>query len=155
MPETLAARVAALEAAFRHIAAERMAGVPVLHPGLQVQAVGFADTGDGAAVGVLVTPWFMNLVRLPENAQPLPLGVSAERELGGHRFDFMGAFEERCGAFETCSLFSPMFEFADHAAATATARELLALLRPAPAVPPPAAPSRRGFLFGRPAELRA
>jgi hypothetical protein len=50
-----------------------------------------------------------------------------------------------------------MFEFADQAAALATAREVLALLRPAPpaaqAARPDSAlpvPARRGFLFGRP-----
>jgi hypothetical protein len=47
-----------------------------------------------------------------------------------------------------------MFEFADHAAAVATACEVLNLLRtPAPApvlkVKAESAPSRRGFLFGR------
>jgi len=55
------ARAAALEARFGDIAATRMRGVPVLHEGLAVQAVGFEAVDDGL-VGVLVTPWFMNLV---------------------------------------------------------------------------------------------
>jgi hypothetical protein len=45
-----------------------------------------------------------------------------------------------------------MFEFADHAAALATATEILRQLRPSAAPAKSAAPmvpSRRGFLFGR------
>jgi hypothetical protein len=45
-----------------------------------------------------------------------------------------------------------MFEFADHAAALATATEILRQLRPNPASAKqsaPSVPSRRGFLFGR------
>ena len=66
MQELVQARVERLEAVFRDIAATRMVGVPLLHPGLQVQAVGFAPEPEGSsALGVLVTPWFMNLLRLP------------------------------------------------------------------------------------------
>lgn len=152
------ARVEQLQDVFRRIAATRMAGVPVCHPGLRVQAVGFERVPEepGLALGVLVTPWFMNLVRLPlDPTQPGALAerASARRVHGGHVFEFLGAFEPELGPFESCSLFSPMAEFADQAAAVATAHEVLALLRtpapaPAPVAPPPA-PARRGFLFGR------
>jgi hypothetical protein len=39
--------VAALEAAFRRIAATRMAGLPMNNAALRVQAVGFRDWADG------------------------------------------------------------------------------------------------------------
>ena len=65
-------RLAGLEAVFRRIATTRMRGVPVLNPALSVQAIGFGPdplrTAPDAAptmLGVLVTPWFMNLLRLP------------------------------------------------------------------------------------------
>lgn len=140
----LAAGVANLEAAFRRIERTRMAGVPLLHPRLQVQAVDFASTGQGLALGVLVTPWFMNLVRLPLQAHaavslPAP-GLSEEQDIGGWTFSFFGHEEAGLGHFAAASLASPMGEFADQAAAVATARALLERLRPAPA--------RRGFLFG-------
>ena len=138
-------RIAALESVFRQIAATRMAGLPLLNPRLQVRALGF-EADRGVACGMLVTPWFMNLLRLPlddsvEMLKPLQKG---ERDVGPRCFEFIGANEPGIGAFEASSLFSPMFEFEDHAAAVATAREVLGLLRP-----PPAVPSRRGFLFGR------
>ncbi len=156
----LADRVHTLEATFREVGALRMAGVPVQNPQLTVQAVGFAPLADGeeaAALGVLVTPWFMNLVRLPlttEVQAAVPaVGRKRHHAIAGQDFEFIGAHEPAIGPFETCSLFSPMFEFVDQAAALATAHEVLALLRPTLAtesapVPVPV-PARRGFLFGR------
>jgi len=151
-------RVQTLEQVFAHIAATRMQGVPVQNHALRVQAVGFAPQADPAGgewlLGILVTPWFMNLVCLPMDLARVPgVGQKASRQIGGERFEFIGAHEDGLGAFACCSLFSPMFEFADHAAAVATACEVLNLLRtpvPAPtAAPAVEAPSRRGFLFGR------
>jgi [NiFe] hydrogenase assembly HybE family chaperone len=161
------ARAAALAAAFREIQTTRMQGVPILNPRLSVQAVGFEpDPGEaGVALGVLVTPWFINLVRLPltgagESALAA-VGESRARNAGSLRADFIGAYEPAVGRFEACSLFSPVLEFVDQAAALATAEEALRLLRgPAPAAATaswPAAsahkatpaPDRRSFLFGR------
>jgi [NiFe] hydrogenase assembly HybE family chaperone len=145
-------RVAELEALFTRIAATRMAGIPILHPRLRVQAVGFEPEGDGAA-GVLVTPWFMNLVWLPPlpppDAAALAIGATRERRIGRECFPFIGAHEDGFGAFEACSLFSPMGEFSDHEAAIATAGAVLdELRRPEPSAPVPSA-SRRSLLFGR------
>ena len=182
-------RVAALEAAFSSVARTRMAGVPVLNPTLCVRAVGFAPhTEPGAedaawALGVLITPWFMNLVRLPlsPSARVPAVGSKALRQVGAQALEFIGGHEAAVGPFEACSLFSPMFEFADQAAAEAVAREVLGLVA-APAVvrvldlgpnPTPVAPvapvnpltsraaptalspARRSFFLGRgPAGLR-
>lgn len=158
-------RVQTLEQVFAHIAATRMRNVPVQNPALRVKAVGFAPQahpqGGEYLLGVLVTPWFMNLVCLPlalpiSDETPLGVGQKAKRQIGSDTFEFIGAHEDGVGAFACCSLFSPMFEFADHAAAIATANEVLNLLRKPAAKPAPvldvkaqAVPSRRGFLFGR------
>ena len=146
----LAARVQALEATFRAIERERMCGVPVLNAALAVQAVDF-EAADGIALGVLVTPWFMNLVRLPLHgaAEVLRIGERAPRAIGTLAFDFIGAQEPGLGGFEACSLFSPMADFADQAGAVATARQVLVQLRGRPVSLPPPQPARRGFLFGR------
>jgi [NiFe] hydrogenase assembly HybE family chaperone len=53
-----------LEAAFVRIQRDAMAGVPMLHPALRVQALGFARW-EGHWLGALVTPWFLNLVLVP------------------------------------------------------------------------------------------
>lgn len=151
-PLLLTRRVEALESAFRHIARSRMAGVPILHPSLAVQAVGFApapaDAGPaGMALGVLITPWFMNLVQLPLDAdavQELPQpGLSQALAIGDWRFDFFGGEEEGLGRYAAASLFSPMAEFVDQASAVATAREVLLHLRPVAAAPAVVAPAPR------------
>ncbi len=150
---TLDARVRSLVALFERIAATRMQGVPMLHEALRVVAVGFeADPAGDGAVGVLVTPWFMNLVWLPlqESAEPLAVRASRMRAVGNERFEFLGAHEEGFGSFEACSLFSPMFQFEDQAAALATAEEVLRQLRRAPEAPAAEpVPARRAWLLAR------
>ena len=135
----LAARVGALQRAFDHVWRKRMQGLPVLNPALWVEAVDFEAFGDGeAALGVLVTPWFMNLIRLPLAApgtgeagvpDDWPLGLARAVPVGGETFDFIGAVDPTVGPFAMCSLFSPMFEFASQTAARATAQAVLVSLR--------------------------
>ncbi len=148
--KALQTQVARLETVFRGIAATRMEGVPLLHAGLQVQAVDFAPEPEGDfALGVLVTPWFMNLMRLPlGSTEVLACGQAGPQRLGEHRLRFIGAHEAAFGPYEMCSLASPMFEFADQPAAVATAREVLVRLRASSAQSAPD-PHRRGFLLGR------
>ena len=172
-PATLQQRVAALTAHFVRVQQERMAGIPLLNPALSVEAVGFAwaeladDKAAPFAEGVLITPWFMSLVRRP--ALPLPhrhlVGHKFVRDFGSERFDFIGAHDPAVGYHETCALFSPMQGFDSQARAVETAREALALTRPspspAPAAPTPAlasepVPSRRAFFtLGRGASAGA
>ena len=172
------ARVTQLEQVFAHIGATRMQGVPVLNQALRVQAVGFERVAEGDAQvlqGILITPWFMNLLRVPLRSDAsIALGPGSKRShvCGGQLFEFIAGQEDALGCFEACSLFSPMFEFADQAGTVSTATEILKLLRTPPAesapVKPaapvavavaaaitvshadaPSVPSRRGFLLGR------
>ena len=168
----LTQRVADLQTCFVHIAKTRMQGVALLNPSLRVRAVGFqVMEGEACAMGVLVTPWFMNLLCLPlvRSDEPERVGQQRIRPIGGTDFAFLGMHEERgVGSFEACSLFSPMFEFQDAAVAEGTAQQVLALLRRpqlnAPAqesvspgkwvpksdsVTAQVAPTRRSFFFGR------
>ena len=65
----------ALEAAYRAVQATRMAGLPFLNDRLDVEAVGFA-AWKGHWLGVMLTPWFMNLVIAPRDpAQWRPLAA--------------------------------------------------------------------------------
>jgi [NiFe] hydrogenase assembly HybE family chaperone len=52
---------ARIEAVFAGIATTRMAGVPVLNPALGVAMRGWQAV-EPFELGVLVTPWFMNLL---------------------------------------------------------------------------------------------
>ena len=91
----------------------------------------------------------MNLVWLPDPACPaplLPVGQLRRRAVGADAFDFIGAHEDGVGAFESCSLFSPMLSLYCLAAALAWADGLLLQLRPAP--PPRPVRAGRRFLLG-------
>ncbi len=133
-----------LERVFMQIQAQRMDGVPVINPRLRVQAVGF-HLRDGAFLGVLITPWFMNLVLLPgkdDSWQKLAVGSTVHHHFPVGEYDFIVGHEEGLGRYQSCSLFSPMFEFADMGAAVATAEAALeALLAPAEEAPEAAAPT--------------
>lgn len=159
--------VAALEAAFRRIAATRMAGLPINHPRLAVEGVGFRSW-EGKWLGVLVTPWAVNLVLLPGTAgdfERLAVDRRQTWRFPSGEYDFMGGDEEECGAFQFCSLVSPVPEegIPDQAAARTLAAEVLVRLFADPAdevAMAPAKPetpprqlfsgplSRRGFLSG-------
>lgn len=158
-------RVTALVDFYRRVHTERMQGIPILNPALSVEAVGFrwVDAADGApgsepvAEGVLITPWFMSLVRLPRAVQPHGdrVGRKFVRDFGSERFEFIGAHDDALGYHETCALFSPMDGFANQALAVDTAQASLALVRPeapAPSAPVGATepvPARRAFFMAR------
>lgn len=178
-PVLLTQRVRMLERRFDSIARERMVGLPIVNPRLRVQALGFeptASTADGhitIIAGVLITPWFMSLVRLPLTLHTVDAaaheqwrsGSKRDHMFGAHTFVFLAAHDEVLGVYESCALFSPMDEFLSHADAETVALEVLRQLRdvpePAeavsatPAAPAtaakqkPAAASRRALLFGR------
>ena len=117
----------ALESVFDGIRAERMAEVPILNDALRVEAVGFREFGDNF-LGVLVTPWFMNLMLLPGEAgawdEDRP-GEKLRHTLPAGDFEFIAGHEDGIGHYRMCSLFSPMFEFADHEAAVETAAAVM------------------------------
>lgn len=137
-----------LEAAFRRIQRDIMADVPILNPALAVEAVGF-DRWQDHWLGVLITPWFMNLVVVPgaaETWQSVAPGLRLFRKFPAGDFAFLGSAEPEVGEFQTCSLFSPMGEFAEQAAAREVARAALDALRSQTgAAPAPEAPSREAF----------
>jgi len=120
-------------------AAERMQGLAIVNPALEVEAVGFAPWQDHW-LGVMVTPWFMNLVLLPRvrsRWQSIPVGGKRTLQFPAGVYEFIGAADAGVGEHQTCSLFSPMHEFENHAAARLVAQlARAALLDPANAEVP-------------------
>jgi len=115
---------ARLVAAFRRIHAERMQGLPFVNPALDVDAVDFAPW-QGLWLGVMVTPWSINLMLLPHDRgawKPLAPGAKRRYRFPAGDYDFVAANDESIGEFLVCSLFSPALEFADHATARLTAQ---------------------------------
>jgi [NiFe] hydrogenase assembly HybE family chaperone len=152
---------AALDAMFREVQDSRMADLPFLNPALRVEAVDFA-LWQSQWLGVLVTPWAMNLLLLPqapEHWHGVPPGEIRRVLFPAGEFEFVAAADDRIGQWQSCSLFSPMSEFPDHETAVLVARAVRSALFMAEGgddapVPPPSQPprlSRRNFLFGSPA----
>ncbi len=116
---------------------ERMADVPILNASLEVEAVGFREW-EGQCLGVLITPWFMNLMLLPLDAdEPTDVqhsGDTSTVSFPAAEFEFIYGEESGIGGYRMCSLFSPVFEFEDHAAAVATAESVLEQLMAPPEV---------------------
>ena len=110
---------AALEARYREVADTRMRGLPFVNPALVVEAVGFAPW-EGRWLGVMVTPWFMNLVLAPLDPavwRSIGQGEKLRYRFPAGDYEFIGANEPGVGEFQICSLFSPVLEFEDPATA--------------------------------------
>lgn len=104
---------ARLVADFREIWHSKMRDVPMVNKLLTVEAVGF-EYVDGRPLGVLISPWFMNLVQLPAEGEDWSGLVSGAKELIGFpsgEYEFIHNTREQIGGYKACSLFSPMGEF--------------------------------------------
>jgi [NiFe] hydrogenase assembly HybE family chaperone len=160
---------ARLTAAYRAIAV-RMEGLNFVNPAIEVEAVGFAPW-ESHWLGVMVTPWFINLMLLPREPaawSSLPQGKTLRYHFPAGDYDFIGSRDDAVGEYQMCSLISPLLHVPDHA----TAREIARLARaalldeanaPVPEVPPSEQPgplarmkeqadapmSKRDFLRGR------
>lgn len=144
-----------LEACYRHIYATAMADVPICNPALGIASTGFRTHG-GRAFGIVTTPWFMNLVAadLPQgpSSAPAATGTTLRVGLPAGEVEFIAGELDAIGRVDSCSLFSPIFEFATMQAALETADEAAraffdpATLERPPA--PPAAVNRRDLLRG-------
>jgi len=113
-------------AAIYHGAARSMADLPVYNAALEVAVVGF-HARDDHALGVVVTPWFMNLVRLPldRGGSALRQGTVVTRMMPAGALEFTVGVLDGLGPIESCSLFSPMFAFSDQPAAEQAAEAAL------------------------------
>jgi [NiFe] hydrogenase assembly HybE family chaperone len=119
-----------LEAHFSRVERESMHGLPLLNPVLQVQAVGF-QVWQGYCLGVLITPWFMNLMLLPKEGddwQESRVGDKRLYQFPSGPYEFILGEDLAIGRYQMCSLFSPMFEFADQESAVATAEAVMQAL---------------------------
>ena len=136
-------RVEALVASFERIGRESMRGLPFYNEALRVEAVGFERIGD-EWLGVLITPWFMNLMLVSD--QPLPYAEAANGkkrsvELPGGPVQFLCGGTEDFGMFDAHSIASPMDVYKSQNQARAAARRALASVRTPPQAEPARAPS--------------
>jgi len=142
-----------LVAVFGEIARTRMADVPICNAVLQVEAVDFRRTAAGHWAGAMITPWAINLLCLPgqaENWPPLAACAKHDWQFPSGNYEFTVAEEASLGVYHLCSLFSPAFEFESHEAARLTALAAVQALFAEPITAPESAPAkvpnRRAFL---------
>ncbi len=130
--------------------------LPCVNPALRVEAIGFVRYA-GDWLGVVVTPWFLNLFLLNGGGSlwgDIPAGQRRYLELPCGALQFIADDDPVVGPYQYCPLIAPVSAIADMGVARQAA---LDALRSAFAIPAPAAettpvpegeaePARRGFL---------
>jgi [NiFe] hydrogenase assembly HybE family chaperone len=151
---------ARLEQHFCELYERCMKDMPICNAAVSVACVGFRPFGD-FSLGIVLTPWFMNLCAAPrEGAAKVEQQPGATRTLAlpAGNVDFLATDLDGFDRLLFASLFSPMQDFVDHAAALATAQAALAALMQTPAEteppPPPEPPKKQQVALDRRAFFR-
>lgn len=118
-------RTTALVADFTDIWHSKMKDVPIVNHAIHVQAVGFTPW-NGGALGVLIAPWFMNLVFLPGEQQSKKNPMEKEViTFPSGRYEFIHNSRPLIGPYMACSLFSPMNDFTSQLQAVDVAKAVM------------------------------
>lgn len=152
-------RAQALIGLFQRIDAG-MRDMPFYNEKITIEAIGFRPFGEDAILGVVLTPWFMNMILLPIEPVPMnmaEIGRTVSIELPAGKRVFAVGGNEAIGLYKAHSLHSPVLYFTLPGQAQAEARRMLALLMTPPDVTAETATSnsgtkrldRRALLFGQ------
>jgi [NiFe] hydrogenase assembly HybE family chaperone len=153
-------RVQALIELFQRIDAG-MRDMPIYNEKIAIEAIGFRRFGEGKLLGVVLTPWFMNMITLPIEPVPMDMagiGRTISVELPAGKRAFVVGGDETIGLYKAHSLHSPVLNFTLPGQAQAEARRMLALLMTPPELTAETAAKngfgasgvdRRALLFGR------
>lgn len=144
-----------LNRVFGGIARSSMRDLPICNQRLMVEAIGFSRCPQHHWIGAMITPWAINLLRLPgenESWPSTPAGGKQMWKFPSGDYEFIVASESTLDCYHLCSLFSPALEFESHQQAKLVALAALeALFTPSQATGETGtssqeAMSRRGFL---------
>ncbi len=150
-------RVLALLDCFRETDAV-MRDLPIYNDKVAIEALGFQRFGDDALLGVVLTPWFMNLILLPIAPEPMrmaEIGRPVEVEIPVGKRTFVIGGNDVIGLYRAHSLHSPVLTFTLPGQAQAEARRQIGVLLTPPAQEPAGKQNgsggvdRRRLLFGR------
>ena len=115
-------------AAYRDIGEKRMRDLPFYNARLEVEAVSFRPW-HGHLIGVLIAPWFMNLVLLPgpdDDWSDCHDGEVREWHLPSGKYRFASVALDGVGTLFSAALFTSVEGFPDQATARAVATETMA-----------------------------
>lgn len=128
--DAIAERTRLLVADFTEVWHSKMRDVPLVNKALRVEPVGFR-MHEGRPLGVLISPWFMNLVLLPmagEDWSDLVPGAKEIITFPSGDYEFIHNTRDTVGGYKACSLFSPMAEFKSQAKAAEVADAVMMAL---------------------------
>jgi len=115
-----------LAARFSDIHTQRMQGLPFVNDNLNVETIGFREFQE-FEIGVLITPWFMNLVLLPgaDVAKGIAQGHKINACFPSEEIEFTAAQDEELGLYFSAVLFSTVADIPDQATARELASEVM------------------------------
>lgn len=119
-----------LETDFTEVWHAKMRDLPMVNKVLHVQAVGW-QMYQGRPLGVLISPWFMNLVMLPsehEDWTALEVGGKEDISFASGTYEFIHNVRDMVGGYKACALFSPMGEFKTQGQAVDVAKAVMVAL---------------------------
>lgn len=142
-------KVADLVTRYEKIYRDRMRDLPIVNPKLSVEAVGF-DQWEDKDLGILITPWFMNLVLLPDSDRlaDVPQGEQIECRFPSGPCELTVYQDEELGSYLAAVLFRTVADFPDQETARAVAEEALAQIVTEAPQKEAEKVSRRGLLTG-------
>lgn len=122
----MADTVAELVRHFETIYAEHMQDLPIVNRFIRVEAVGFQDF-DGDQLGVLITPWFMNLVLLPagKDYSDRAQGEASTIAFPSGPIEFTTSHDELLGTYLTAVLFRSVSDVPDQTMAREIAGQVM------------------------------
>lgn len=122
MSDTLAELVHHFETIYR----EHMQDLPIVNRNVQVEAVGFQDY-EGHELGVLITPWFMNLVLLPGSDEwaGATQGDTSNIDFPSGPIEFTISHDDRLGTYLTAVLFRSVSAISDQPMARELAGQVM------------------------------
>lgn len=105
---------ARLESAYRHIDVTRMRDMPLRNARLNVEAVGFRPY-QAHQLGVMITPWFMNLVLIPDRGggDSIAAGQRSRWRFPGESVEFISSPLPGFGWIHSAALFTTVSAFND------------------------------------------
>lgn len=138
-----------LEAHFTALNIAEMQNLPLANPKMSVSAVNF-EKWDGHWLGVIVTPWMLNLMLMPGAGQPWPelkeqKGNELALDFPCGPLNFSPRVDPALGSYLCLSLLSPVNQFRSQQEAVEVARQIMLDLKKIPVknLDEPTEPSRR------------